>query len=87
MNACYRTSADLFKTVFDLLVSVTLFVGRFDMRMLQVLFVLLQPFYSGVLCMGILQKRFSDCSSSHNTAMFAPLSGLIGGYDQRPRWS
>nr|GLL48269.1 uncharacterized protein LOC109170131 isoform X1 [Ipomoea trifida] len=29
------TSADLFKTVFDLLVSVTLFVGRFDMRMLQ----------------------------------------------------
>ncbi|KAG4147137.1 hypothetical protein ERO13_D05G203800v2 [Gossypium hirsutum] len=29
------TSADLFKTAFDLLVSVTLFVGRFDMRMLQ----------------------------------------------------
>ncbi|VVB07680.1 unnamed protein product [Arabis nemorensis] len=29
------TSADLFKTVFDLLVSVTVFVGRFDMRMLQ----------------------------------------------------
>ncbi|MQL98546.1 hypothetical protein Taro_031257 [Colocasia esculenta] len=29
------TSADLFKTVFDLLVSVTLFVGRFDMRMMQ----------------------------------------------------
>lgn len=33
-----RTSADLFKTVFDLLVSVTLFVGRFDMRMMQVIF-------------------------------------------------
>lgn len=32
-----RTSADLFKTVFDLLVSVTVFVGRFDMRMMQVL--------------------------------------------------
>jgi len=32
----FRTSADLFKTVFDLLVSVTVFVGRFDMRMLQV---------------------------------------------------
>lgn len=31
-----RTSADLFKTVFDLLVSVTVFVGRFDMRMMQV---------------------------------------------------
>ncbi|THU63235.1 hypothetical protein C4D60_Mb01t13590 [Musa balbisiana] len=29
------TSADLFKTMFDLLVSVTLFVGRFDMRMMQ----------------------------------------------------
>ncbi|TMX01141.1 hypothetical protein EJD97_025080 [Solanum chilense] len=29
------TSADLFKTVFDLLVSVTVFVGRFDMRMMQ----------------------------------------------------
>ncbi|KAL4310219.1 hypothetical protein GQ457_01G026290 [Hibiscus cannabinus] len=29
------TSADLFNTVFDLLVSVTLFVGRFDMRMMQ----------------------------------------------------
>ncbi|XP_078432771.1 uncharacterized protein LOC144704284 [Wolffia australiana] len=29
------TSADLFKTVFDLLVSVTLFLGRFDMRMMQ----------------------------------------------------
>lgn len=36
MAAIYRTSADLFKTVFDLLVSVTLFVGRFDMRMMQV---------------------------------------------------
>jgi hypothetical protein len=30
------TSTDLFKTVFDLMVSVTLFVGRFDMRMMQV---------------------------------------------------
>lgn len=30
------TSADLFKTAFDLLVSVTVFVGRFDMRMMQV---------------------------------------------------
>ncbi|KAL1353818.1 hypothetical protein HN51_042409 [Arachis hypogaea] len=29
------TSADLFKTVFDLIVSVTVFVGRFDMRMMQ----------------------------------------------------
>ncbi|XP_022026701.1 ketol-acid reductoisomerase, chloroplastic isoform X2 [Helianthus annuus] len=29
------TSADLFKTVFDL-VSVTVFVGRFDMRMMQI---------------------------------------------------
>ncbi|KAK4274712.1 hypothetical protein QN277_017898 [Acacia crassicarpa] len=29
------TSADLFKTVFDLLVSVAVFVGRFDMRMMQ----------------------------------------------------
>lgn len=29
------TSADLFKTAFDLLVSVTLFLGRFDMRMMQ----------------------------------------------------
>jgi hypothetical protein len=31
----FRTSADLFKTAFDLLVSVTLFLGRFDMRMMQ----------------------------------------------------
>lgn len=29
------TSADLFKTVFDLMISITLFVGRFDMRMMQ----------------------------------------------------
>ncbi|KAK1433514.1 hypothetical protein QVD17_10425 [Tagetes erecta] len=29
------TSADLIKTVFDLLVSVTVFVGRFDMRVMQ----------------------------------------------------
>ncbi|XP_076912626.1 uncharacterized protein LOC143570994 [Bidens hawaiensis] len=29
------TSADLVKTVFDLLVSVTVFMGRFDMRMMQ----------------------------------------------------
>ncbi|OIW20273.1 hypothetical protein TanjilG_08233 [Lupinus angustifolius] len=29
------TSADLFKTAFDLLVSVTVFVGRFDMRTMQ----------------------------------------------------
>lgn len=36
------TSADLFKTAFDLLVSVTVFVGRFDMRMMQVQLV---PFY------------------------------------------
>lgn len=35
-DAFCRTSADLFKTVFDLLVSVTVFVGRFDMRMMQV---------------------------------------------------
>ncbi len=32
----HRTSADLFKTAFDLLVSVTLFLGRFDMRTMQV---------------------------------------------------
>lgn len=36
MAAFCRTSADLFKTMFDLLVSVTVFVGRFDMRMMQV---------------------------------------------------
>ncbi|KAI3726692.1 hypothetical protein L1987_66492 [Smallanthus sonchifolius] len=29
------TSTDLFKTLYDLLVSVTVFVGRFDMRMMQ----------------------------------------------------
>ncbi|XP_037443190.1 uncharacterized protein LOC119311633 isoform X1 [Triticum dicoccoides] len=29
------TSTDLLKTVFNLMLSVTLFVGRFDMRMLQ----------------------------------------------------
>ncbi|MFS7972654.1 putative calcineurin-like phosphoesterase domain, ApaH type, metallo-dependent phosphatase [Helianthus anomalus] len=29
------TSADLIKTLFDLLVSVTIFLGRFDMRMMQ----------------------------------------------------
>lgn len=34
--AWVRTSADLFKTAFDLLVSVTLFLGRFDMRTMQV---------------------------------------------------
>jgi hypothetical protein len=36
VTVCCRTSADLFKTVFDLLVSVTVFLGRFDMRMMQV---------------------------------------------------
>lgn len=35
-NLFCRTSTDLFKTVFDLMISVTLFVGRFDMRMMQV---------------------------------------------------
>jgi hypothetical protein len=30
------TSADLFKTMFDLLISVKLFLGRFDMRTMQV---------------------------------------------------
>lgn len=30
------TSADLIKTCFDLMVSVKLFLGRFDMRTLQV---------------------------------------------------
>ena len=30
------TSADLFKTAFDLMVSFKLFLGRFDMRTMQV---------------------------------------------------
>lgn len=30
------TSADMYKTVFDLLISVKLFLGRFDMRTMQV---------------------------------------------------
>jgi hypothetical protein len=30
------TSADLFKTMFDLMISVKLFLGRFDMRTMQV---------------------------------------------------
>ena len=30
------TSADMYRTVFDLLVSVKLFLGRFDMRTMQV---------------------------------------------------
>ena len=34
---CCSTSADLYKTVFDLMVSVTVFLGRFDMRILQIL--------------------------------------------------
>jgi hypothetical protein len=43
----FRTSADLFKTAFDLLVSVTLFLGRFDMRTMQVLYL------TSVLPMGL----------------------------------
>ena len=35
---CCKTLADLIKTVFDLLVSVSIFVGRFDMRTMQVNF-------------------------------------------------
>ncbi len=31
------TSADLLKTCFDLIVSVKLFLGRFDMRTMQVI--------------------------------------------------
>lgn len=30
------TSADMYKTVFDLLISVKLFLGRYDMRTMQV---------------------------------------------------
>ena len=30
------TSADMYKTVFDLIISVKLFLGRFDMRTMQV---------------------------------------------------
>ena len=30
------TSADMYRTVFELLVSVKLFLGRFDMRTMQV---------------------------------------------------
>lgn len=67
MTICCRTSADLFKTVFDLLVSVTVFVGRFDMRMMQVgyleLHILLQiySFYLFALYIcGICQSHLSQ---------------------------
>lgn len=52
------TSADLFKTVFDLLVSVTVFVGRFDMRMMQNG---LRKSYEGVSFIAIYVQR---CLSS-----------------------
>lgn len=35
-NRYSGTSADLFKTAFDLMVSFKLFLGRFDMRTMQV---------------------------------------------------
>ena len=50
-----RTSTDLFKTVFDLMISVTLFVGRFDMRMMQV-----HQFFASLLCLFSL---VSSCAS------------------------
>jgi hypothetical protein len=40
------TSADLFKTMFDLMVSLKLFLGRFDMRTMQVR-------CRVVLCLGV----------------------------------
>ncbi|XP_028056825.1 uncharacterized protein LOC114260838 isoform X2 [Camellia sinensis] len=51
------TSADLFKTVFDLLVSVTVFVGRFDMRMMQAAMSRVQD---GTQQNDLLYNHFSD---------------------------
>ncbi|WCJ35383.1 Calcineurin-like metallo-phosphoesterase superfamily protein [Euphorbia peplus] len=51
------TSADLFKTVFDLLVSVTVFVGRFDMRMMQAA---MMKFEDGIQPGDLLYDHFSD---------------------------
>jgi hypothetical protein len=57
----HRTSADLFKTAFDLMVSVTLFVGRFDMRMMQV------NFLSPALLSAYLHIFVSKYSFSQST--------------------
>ncbi|KAJ9674490.1 hypothetical protein PVL29_023817 [Vitis rotundifolia] len=51
------TSADLFKTAFDLLVSVTVFVGRFDMRMMQAS---MNKACDGVPHADILYDHFSE---------------------------
>ncbi|XP_057974243.1 uncharacterized protein LOC131162100 isoform X2 [Malania oleifera] len=51
------TSADLFKTVFDLLVSVTVFVGRFDMRMMQAA---MSNVHGGTQKADLLYDHFSE---------------------------
>ncbi|KAA0060871.1 Metallophos domain-containing protein [Cucumis melo var. makuwa] len=51
------TSADLFKTVFDLLVSVTVFVGRFDMRMMQAA---MRKLEDGAQQDGLLYDHYSE---------------------------
>jgi hypothetical protein len=45
------TSADLFKTMFDLMISLKLFLGRFDMRTMQVRLLIPLPCY---WCDGVL---------------------------------
>ena len=50
--------------MFDLLVSVTLFVGRFDMRMMQVNMMLL------ILSKYILLERSSYCNNLRDAAIF-----------------
>ncbi|KAI7737500.1 hypothetical protein M8C21_020985 [Ambrosia artemisiifolia] len=53
------TSADLFKTVFDLLVSVTVFMGRFDMRMMQAA---MSGVHEGAKAEDFLYDHFSEKS-------------------------
>jgi hypothetical protein len=55
------TSADLFKTMFDLLISVKLFLGRFDMRTMQVR--LVWGSAAALLLLFFLTEPHSECMS------------------------
>ncbi|GJM99558.1 hypothetical protein PR202_ga16668 [Eleusine coracana subsp. coracana] len=81
------TSADLFKTVFDLMISVTLFVGRFDMRMMQVYQLLVYTGDGGnstyAVARLLAQPSYPNPSSfSYERRFFCPFEYAL----QPPAW-
>ncbi len=56
------TSADMYRTVFELLVSVKLFLGRFDMRTMQVSHLCTHYCANSVACASVITTASSSCS-------------------------